>query len=103
MVQVVTALLQKTPSSASAVMGYILPAAVAKLAVASSSPLIVALLAIFAQLIHVNVTQLVDYLAAMQSPSKDELASFIWQKHWLPVGRLEVHGLKILSMYRWHR
>ena len=63
-------LLRKVPERTIGAIAEILPAAVAKLATAKSSPLIVALLSVFAQLVHTNAVQLIDYLAAAPSPGQ---------------------------------
>lgn len=46
----------------------LLPPVVAKLAGADSSPLIVNLLLVIAQLVHIDTSQLVDCLAAQPAP-----------------------------------
>lgn len=69
-VQVLIAILRAAPQQGVLAMAGILPAAVSKLASASSSPLIVALLSVFAQLVLTNAVQLIDYLAAAPSPGR---------------------------------
>ena len=73
--KVLTMLLRKVPERTIGAVAEILPAAVAKLATAKSSPLIVALLSVFAQLVHTNAVQLIDYLAAAPSPGQWDTAS----------------------------
>lgn len=55
-------------------MPQLLPPVVAKLAQADSSPLIVNLLLVIAQLVHINTTQLVDCLAAQPAPGGSPMA-----------------------------
>lgn len=70
--QVLTSMLTAAQERAVAAVADALPAAVEKLATARSSPLIVALLGVFAQLVHTDAAQLIDYLAAAPAPGNPQ-------------------------------
>jgi hypothetical protein len=61
-------MLQKMPQRMAGSMPEVVKAIVAKLASAESSPLIVSLLVVLAQLVHVNVHQFLDFLASQPAP-----------------------------------
>ena len=61
-------MLRKMPQRMAGSMPEVVKAVVAKLASAESSPLITSLLVVLAQLMHVNTTQFLDFLASQPAP-----------------------------------
>ena len=66
--QVVSTMLRKMPQRMAGSMPEVVKAVVAKLASAESSPLITSLLVVLAQLMHVNTSQFLDFLASQPAP-----------------------------------
>ena len=61
-------MLRKMPQRMAGSMPEVVKAVVAKLASAESSPLITSLLVVLAQLMHVNTSQFLDFLASQPAP-----------------------------------